>query len=182
MSEVYNSSHTGPAIDDKVQSLIDWGNIYEGKLTPGLLDKNNTGPIDQGIPRWIFDCNEEYNWMRYSVIGNICFLTFHLKIKVTQALQLIENNCYAALNGLPFTSLHDTAFSVYELGGTIINHDGGSLTPDTVLTVQGGSNCIRLENHQGIVNTTWKQTNESSTRDIDKFAWVGGSGFYFIQR
>ena len=182
MSENYYSSHTGPTIDDKVQSLIDWGNIYGGKLTPGLLGKDNTGPMDQGVPRWIFSCQEEYNWMRYSVIGNICFITFHLKIKVTAAALLIENNCYAALNGLPFTSLHDTAFSVYELGGTIINHDGGSLTPDTVLTVQGGSNCIRLENHQGIVNTTWKQTDTSSTKEEKIFAWVGGSGFYFIQR
>ena len=75
MSEIYQSSHTGSAIDDKVQSLIDWGNIHDNlKLNPSLFGKPNIG--DGNPPSWEFRYDEEYNWMRYSVIGNICFLTF----------------------------------------------------------------------------------------------------------
>ena len=40
MAEQYNSSHTGAIIDEKIQSLIDFGNIYEGHLSPGLLYEN----------------------------------------------------------------------------------------------------------------------------------------------
>lgn len=172
MAEQYNSSHTGAIIDEKIQSLIDFGNIYEGMLTPGLLTDNGIIPnIDPtGQQLWEFKYTTEYDFMRYSVIGNICFITFHLKINVTIASN-IDQNKYAVLKGLPFTSLHDTSFSVYELCN-LKDFNSNSFTQFGVITVQSGKNYVRLECENGKKATSW-QLGET---------WVGGSGFYFIQR
>ena len=77
MAEQYNSSHTGAIIDEKIQSLIDFGNIYEGHLSPGLLYENeqhqesiidNRGdPTPGGGYTYEFDYDENYNTTRYSV-------------------------------------------------------------------------------------------------------------------
>lgn len=172
MAEQYNSSHTGAIIDEKIQSLIDFGNIYEGMLTPSLLADNgiipNVDPSGQDL--WVFRYTTEYDFMRYSVIGNICFITFHLKINVTTASNISQNK-YAILTGLPFTSLHDTSFSVYELCN-LKDFNSNSFTQFGVITVQSGKNYVRLECENGKKATSW-QLGET---------WIGGSGFYFIQR
>ena len=180
MAEQYNSSHTGAIIDEKIQSLIDFGNIYEGHLSPGLLYENeqhqesiidNRGtPIPGGGYTYEFDYDENYNTTRYSVIGNICFITFHLKINVTIASN-IDQNKFAILKGLPFNSLYDTSFSIYELYN-LKDFNSDSFTQFGAITVQSGKNYVRLECENGKKATSW-QLGET---------WVGGSGFYFIQR
>lgn len=180
MAEQYNSSHTGAIIDEKIQSLIDFGNIYEGHLDPGLLYTNsqnqevivdNRGdPLPSGGYEYDFDYNTDYNDTRYSVIGNICFITFHLKINVTTAFN-IDQNRYAILKGLPFNSQYDTSFSVYELFN-LKDFNSSGFTQFGTITVQSGKNYVRLECENGKKATSW-QLGET---------WVGGSGFYFIQR
>ena len=62
-------------IDEKIQSLIDFETINEGSLTPGLLGNNGIIPdIDPSLQQlWEFRYTIEYDFMRYSVIGNIIF-------------------------------------------------------------------------------------------------------------
>lgn len=175
MPEQYDSSHTGEVIDEKIQSLIDFETINEGSLTPGLLGNNgiiSNVYIDAETPEnsWFFIYNEHYNFMRYSVIGNICFITFHLKINVTRATNLHNNNKYAILKGLPFNSLYDTSFSIYELCN-LKDFQENDFVQFGVITVQQGANYIRLENANGQKAAIWQEGD----------TWIGGSGFYFIQ-
>lgn len=171
MPEQYDSSHTGEVIDEKIQSLIDFETINEGSLTPGLLGNNWIIPnIDPSLQQlWEFRYTKEYDFMRYSVIGNICFITFHLKINVTTASN-IDQNKYAILKGLPFNSLYDTSFSIYELCN-LKDFNSNSFTQFGVITVQSGKNYVRLECENGKKATSWQEGD----------TWIGASGFYFIQ-
>lgn len=177
MSEVYNSSHTGPAIDDKVQSLIDWGNINEGTVTLGYdhngFMEGTSLPIIKNM-----EFTTAYNWMRYSVIGNICFLTLHFKVNFSYLLpettqQGANNPFYGAFKGPPFVSLFDTGFSIYEFSGNYCNWDNTNLLHQLTITIQGGKDYFRLENNNGLNAAKWRTGADTN---------IGISGFYFIQR
>lgn len=159
MSEIYNSSHTGVVIDDKIQHLIDYGICHECQLVPDCM------PLEGQETKTAPSYSTQYSWARYHVLGHTCFITFHLKITISD-----PGVGYAILSGLPYRSAYDTAFAVYE-ESNFLNHDGTSFVPSACITVQGGNNVIRLENDNGKTMTRW---NNGGT-------WIGASGFYFIQ-
>lgn len=177
MAEQYNSIHTGNVIDERIQSLIDFGNIYEGKVDLGYDNDDNFvygSPIDT-TRAMIY--TEHYNWMRYSVIGNICFLTLHFKVNfsvlVPETIGGANNLYYAAFKGPPFVSLFDTSFSIYEFSGNYCNWDNANLLHQLTITIQGGKNFFRLKNNNGLNAVKWRTGEDTN---------IGISGFYFIQR
>jgi len=178
MAEQYNSSHTGAIIDEKIQSLIDFGNIYEGKVKLGYNHEDNfvEGIALPGATN-IMRYTEYFNWMRYSVIGNICFLTLHFKVNFSflapETIEGANNPYYAAFKGPPFVSLFDTGFSIYEFSGNYCNWDNADLLHQLTITIQGGKDFFRLENNNGLTAAKWRMGADTN---------IGISGFYFIQR
>lgn len=159
MPEKYISSHTGETIDNNIQNLIDYGTLHEGTLIPECI------PLDGQQSSTAPTYTTSYNWIKYRVLANTCFVTFHLKINVTNA-----GSGYAILAGMPYRSAYDTCFALYEMCG-LKNHNSGDFIPTAAITIQSGANHLRLENDNGLTATTW------GTGDI----WIGGTGFYFIQ-
>ena len=109
-----------------------------------------------------------YNNGKYKRIDNICFITFHLKVNITNA-----GVGYVTISGLPYTSdnVIGQALSMQEVYGAIKGADGNSNTTGMfAATIQDGSTTIILEHNNGATATTF------GTGDL----WVGFTGFYFI--
>ena len=130
MADQYQSSHSGPVLDQSIQKLVDLETVH----------------------------------VKYSVLGNICFVSFHVKAIISN---VGDSNGYAVIKGLPYPSLLDSSFSVYELVKSGENNYPASVT----LTVHSGKDFVRLEGNNGMDLVKWSTGT----------TWVGGTGFYFIQ-
>lgn len=110
----------------------------------------------------------EYNYGKYKRIGNICFITFHIKANITNI-----GFGYAAVNGLPYTSdssVSGQGIAVQEVCGSIKNLNGESVVSPITLTVMEGTKKVMIEHNNGLNATLWGTG----------IVWVGGTGFYFI--
>lgn len=108
-----------------------------------------------------------YNTGKYKRIDNICFITFHLKVNITNA-----GVGYATISGLPYTSdnVSGQSLAMQEVYGSIRGADGGNTSGMFATTITDGSTSLILEHNNGATATTF------GTGDL----WVGFTGFYFI--
>lgn len=110
----------------------------------------------------------EYNYGKYKRIGNICFITFHIKANITNI-----GFGYAAVNGLPYTSdsnVSGQGIAVQEICGSIKSLNGESVVSPITLTVMEDTKKVMIEHNNGLNAVLW----DTGT------VWVGGTGFYFI--
>ena len=106
----------------------------------------------------------QYRYAKYYRIGNLCFITFHMKETITSA-----GTGYARISGLPYTSA-----SSLDGQGLAIRECSGGITcnaTDTVAFIPDNSTYINIQNQFGQTSSKW------STGDT----WIGFTGFYWIQ-
>lgn len=105
-----------------------------------------------------------YRYAKYYRIGNLCFITFHMKETITSA-----GTGYARISGLPYTS----ASSLDGQGLAIRECSGGITcdTSDTVAFIPDNSTYINIQHKFGQTSSKW------STGDT----WIGFTGCYWIQ-
>lgn len=107
---------------------------------------------------------EQYRHAKYYRIGNLCFITFHMKETITSA-----GTGYARISGLPYTSA-----SSLDGQGLAIRECSGGITcnaTDTVAFIPDNSTYINIQNNYGSGASKW------STGDT----WIGFTGCYWIQ-
>lgn len=157
MADQYQSSHSGPVLDQSIQKLVDLETVHDGILQLATIDANESFLTS---PTYVTD----YNWIKYSILGNICFVSFHVKAIISN---VGDSNGYAVIKGLPYPSLLDSSFSVYEL----VKSGENNYPASVALTVHSGKDFVRLEGNNGMDLVKWSVGT----------TWVGGTGFYFIQ-
>ena len=159
MSEIYQSSHTGPTVDEKIYNLLDFGVVHEMTLNPVCSDlQDGTQAVNPSY-------ETEYDRGYYHVLGNAVFFTFHLKINITN-----PGVRYAHLDSIPYGSAYETAFNVYEMV-KLKDAFSNEFKPAPAITVHGwGNRWLRLEDDNGKNATVWQ----------NGWTWIGGSGFYFM--
>lgn len=110
-----------------------------------------------------------YNYGKYKRIDNICFVTFHIKAKITN-----KGVGYSTIANLPYksaTNVGGQALALQELGGSIKGADGISeIVRGMGATIPDETQQVNLEHNNGMAAITW------DTGDV----WVGCTGFYFI--
>ncbi len=106
----------------------------------------------------------KYRYAKFYRIGNMCFITFHMKETITSA-----GTGYARISGLPYTS----ASSLDGQGLAIRECSGGITcdTSDTVAFIPDNSTYINIQHKFGQTSSKW------STGDT----WIGFTGCYLIQ-
>ena len=105
-----------------------------------------------------------YRYAKYYRIGNLCFITFHMKETITSA-----GTGYARISGLPYTSassLNGQGLAIRECSGGITCN-----ATDTVAFIPDNSTYINIQNQFGQTSSKW------STGDT----WIGFTGCYLIQ-
>lgn len=123
--------------------------ISSGTWTPTLSARDGTAPT----------YTLGYRYARYYRINNLVYITFHLKVKITNA-----GSGYAAIKGLPFTAVDGAdgqGFTVRESLGAISSYPASAHLSDSTAT-------INIQSSGGDMALQWK------TGDL----WIGFSGCY----
>ncbi len=120
-----------------------------GMWTPTLMSRGGTNPT----------YSTEYRYAKYYRINNLVYISFHMKVNITNA-----GTDYACVKGLPFISTDNTggqALSVNEVFGAVNGSPPYGNIPDN-------SSQINIQHSSGEIAMKW---NTGTT-------WVGFSGCY----
>ena len=107
---------------------------------------------------------------KYKKIGNLVFIYFYIKGKIT-ALNGTDN--YGVITGLPFT----TSYIYFGQNVIPIGVHFGLVNDDTNLSLLLDNNKLRIQHNYGTAATNLKVTSDNPPYD---FFEIGGSGWYAI--
>lgn len=182
----YNSIHSGSNIDIAVSSVLNHTCGIQGvKVFDNELSKDSNNKVNIAWPNLVSQgtftpllgdsdtvCNYEYNVGTYFKFGELCYVSFRLKCKITS----VSDTTYAYVRGLPFNSktisngAPEYVFSVGEF-----SQEGSSLTINGNITcnISAGYSQVTFEHNSGQNPIVLQPT-------YDNFVWVSASGWYPI--
>lgn len=181
MAEIYQSSFTGPEIDNTVTSSL-FGVTVNGTSAPinnhianieiPIYQTGTWVPIayawaENGETVMPPTMNYDYRAGQYTRFGDLCFVNFYMKFTIG-----FRGYKYASIDGLPFTASNSITKQ------TLAMCDYGSITwvptPTVAFQINGGTSDIKLEYQNGIYATQWPA-------DVNDDIYISGSGVYKIQ-
>lgn len=179
----YISSHSGPDFDNAITSVQNGTCGIQGVKVNGVeLKPDSSNKVDitlDTISQGVFvpklkglvesgtaidpTYSAYYANGNYFKIGNLCYVTFHIKANITS-----QGSPFIAVGNLPFNadSTDEQALAVNELGYT-----GGTYSPTVTCHTMPGSNIVVFERNNGLSAIPSVVTTEF---------WIGASGCYII--
>lgn len=179
MAEIYQSSFTGPEIDNTVTSSL-FGVTVNGNAAPvndhianievpiyetGVWTPTLDTFVEQGDTYRAPNLSYATRIGSYTRIGDLCFIGFCLKFDIVD-----RGNKYIKITGLPYQStfyLSNQGISISEFGGSSWNPN-----PTTTFLIYGGTSEINPKQLGGIYSI---DLPENGT------VFISGTGVYKIQ-